>query len=51
MLLDVMYEIPGRDDIARCVITPEVITQGKSPLLYNKQSQVISIAPPLLKAA
>lgn len=50
-LLDVMYEIPGRDDIARCVITPEVITHGKSPLLYNKQGQLVSIAPPLLKAA
>jgi ATP-dependent Clp protease ATP-binding subunit ClpX len=34
-LLDVMYEIPGHETIARCVVTPEVFTQGHSPLLFD----------------
>lgn len=41
-LLDVMYEIPGRSDVARCVVTKEVFTQGKSPALYNSQGQPVS---------
>ncbi len=50
-LLDVMYEIPSRTDAARCVITPDVIVQGKPPLLYGQQGQPISLEVPLLKAA
>ena len=34
-LLDVMYEIPGRTDVARCVVTKAVFTQGESPLLLR----------------
>jgi ATP-dependent Clp protease ATP-binding subunit ClpX len=40
-LLDVMYEIPGRSDVARCVLTKEVFTQGKAPLLLNHQGQPV----------
>jgi ATP-dependent Clp protease ATP-binding subunit ClpX len=40
-LLDVMYEIPGRSDVARCVLTKEVFTQGKTPLLLNHQGQPV----------
>jgi ATP-dependent Clp protease ATP-binding subunit ClpX len=40
-LLDVMYEIPGRTDVARCVLTREVFTQGKTPLLLNHQGQPV----------
>ena len=50
-LLDVMYEIPGRNDVARCVITPDVITQGKLPALYTKQGQIILLESALAKAA
>ncbi len=50
-LLDVMYEIPGRNDVARCVITPDVITQGKLPTLYTKQGQIILLESALAKAA
>lgn len=51
-LLDVMYEIPGRNDVSRCVITPEVVTHNKSPLLYTRQGQIIHFEqPPLPKAA
>ncbi len=38
-LLDVMFEIPSRDDVARCVVTPEVFTQNHAPLLFNHQGQ------------
>lgn len=34
-LLDVMFEIPSRDDIARCVVNAEVFTQRTPPLLFN----------------
>ncbi|MCC9077259.1 ATP-dependent Clp protease ATP-binding subunit ClpX [Litorilinea aerophila] len=42
-LLDVMFEIPGRSDIARCVVTREVFTQGQPPLLYNEQGQLVPL--------
>ncbi len=30
-LLDVMYEIPSRSDVVRCVVTKEVFTQDEAP--------------------
>ncbi|HEY80446.1 MAG TPA: ATP-dependent Clp protease ATP-binding subunit ClpX [Anaerolineae bacterium] len=39
VLLDVMFEIPGRDDVAKCVVNAENITQGTRPLLLNDQDQ------------
>ncbi len=33
VMLDVMFEIPSRDDINRCTITAETIREGKEPLL------------------
>ena len=39
VLLDVMYEIPGRDDVAKCVVNAENILQGTRPLLLNEQGQ------------
>ena len=42
-LLDVMFEIPSREDITRCVVTREVFTQSKAPTLYNQQGQPISL--------
>jgi ATP-dependent Clp protease ATP-binding subunit ClpX len=42
-LLDVMFEIPSREDVARCVVTRDVFTQGKSPTLYNHQGNPIPL--------
>ncbi len=42
-LLDVMYEIPGRDDIARCVAHHDVFTDQKLPRLYGHQGQLIQL--------
>ncbi len=33
VMLDVMFEIPSRDDVNRCTITAETIREGKEPLL------------------
>ena len=35
-LLDVMYEIPERPDIRKCLITEETIRDGRRPLLLTK---------------
>ena len=35
-LLDVMYEIPERGDIRKCLITEETIREGRRPLLLTK---------------
>jgi ATP-dependent Clp protease ATP-binding subunit ClpX len=50
-LLDVMYEIPGRVDIVRCVVTPEVITLRQLPLLFGRQGQPVALEVPQRKAA
>lgn len=41
ILLDVMYEIPSRRDISKCLINPETVTQRKSPVLITKSGQVV----------
>lgn len=38
-LLDVMYEIPGRDEVARCVVRRDVFEVGALPRLYGVQGQ------------
>nr|MBA2275279.1 ATP-dependent Clp protease ATP-binding subunit ClpX [Chloroflexota bacterium] len=35
-LLDVMYDIPERTDVRRCIITEETIRDGRVPLLLTK---------------
>ena len=37
VMLDLMYDIPSRDDVEECVINEEVIEQGQEPLLVLKQ--------------
>jgi ATP-dependent Clp protease ATP-binding subunit ClpX len=36
-MLELMYEIPSRDDVAECVINEEVIEQNTEPLLVFRQ--------------
>jgi ATP-dependent Clp protease ATP-binding subunit ClpX len=36
-MLEVMYEIPSRDDVTECVVNEEVIEQGAEPLLVYKR--------------
>jgi len=35
-LLDVMYDIPERSDVRKCIVTEEVIREGRTPLLLTK---------------
>ena len=35
-LLDVMFDIPERTDVRKCIITEEVIRDGRVPLLLTK---------------
>ncbi|HBZ69527.1 MAG TPA: ATP-dependent Clp protease ATP-binding subunit ClpX [Deltaproteobacteria bacterium] len=37
VMLELMYEIPSRDDVEECVISEEVIEQGAKPLLVFKR--------------
>jgi ATP-dependent Clp protease ATP-binding subunit ClpX len=36
-MLDLMYELPSRDDVEECVVSEEVIEQGAEPLLVFKR--------------
>ena len=44
VLLDVMYEIPSRGDVRKCVINADTILQGKAPILLTRQDRVIDTA-------
>jgi ATP-dependent Clp protease ATP-binding subunit ClpX len=43
VLLDVMYEIPSRGDVRKCVITAETIRQNKPPLLVTRADRVVDL--------
>ncbi|MBW2421460.1 MAG: ATP-dependent Clp protease ATP-binding subunit ClpX [Deltaproteobacteria bacterium] len=36
-MLDLMYEIPSRDDVEECIVNEELIDQGAEPLLVFKR--------------
>ena len=40
-LINVMYEVPGRDDIQRVVVTADVINHQKPPLIYGKSQDLL----------
>jgi ATP-dependent Clp protease ATP-binding subunit ClpX len=48
-LLDVMYELPSRKDIHKCIITAAVIRGEAKPELYDEYGRPIGV--PLDKAA
>jgi ATP-dependent Clp protease ATP-binding subunit ClpX len=50
-LLDVMFEIPSRDDIVRCIVTKETFTQDRQPMLYNASGQPVFLGRELRTAA
>ncbi len=43
ILLDVMYEIPSRSDVRKCVINAETITSRKGPLLLTRAERPIEM--------
>jgi ATP-dependent Clp protease ATP-binding subunit ClpX len=50
-LLDIMYELPSRDDVKRCEITADVIMGQAMPTLYDREGQVIEGEPTELDKA
>ena len=40
-LLDVMYEIPSRRDVTKCVVSAETVSKRKRPLLLTQSGQSI----------
>jgi len=39
ILLDVMFEIPSREDIGKCIITKETLLRGEKPILVTKDKR------------
>ena len=37
LLIEVMYEIPGRNDVVKCVVNGDIVRGRKRPLLLNAQ--------------
>ena len=50
-LLDAMYEIPGREDVVKCVVNAENIRQGTRPLLLNAQGKAVQWSDEQLAAS
>ena len=42
LMLDVMYELPSREDIIECVITAETVTQSSHPKLILEDGTVLN---------
>jgi ATP-dependent Clp protease ATP-binding subunit ClpX len=40
-LLDVMFEIPSRDDVQKCIVNAETIRNNQQPLLVSHAGHVI----------
>jgi ATP-dependent Clp protease ATP-binding subunit ClpX len=43
LLLDVMYEIPSRNDIRKCIISADTIRKGKAPQLLARSERPIDM--------
>ncbi|MFN7251620.1 MAG: ATP-dependent protease ATP-binding subunit ClpX [Anaerobacillus sp.] len=41
IMLDVMFDLPSRDDIAKCKITAEVVSEKALPILETKDGEVV----------
>ena len=39
IMLDIMFDIPSRDDVARCIITRESVTDKKQPQVILKHGK------------
>ena len=40
IMLDVMYDVPSRDDVSKCIVTREVVTKREEPLLVTVDRKV-----------
>lgn len=42
IMLDVMYELPSRDDIVKCTITEETVTEKVTPTMETSDGTIVS---------
>jgi ATP-dependent Clp protease ATP-binding subunit ClpX len=40
-MLDVMFDLPSRDDIAKCVITDDTVTENSIPKLVLDDGTIV----------
>jgi ATP-dependent Clp protease ATP-binding subunit ClpX len=50
-LVDIMYELPSRDDVKRCEITADAIMGQSPPILYDQEGKVLEGEPSELDKA
>lgn len=43
VMTDIMYEIPSRDDVTKCIITKETITEGARPILETGKKKKLKL--------
>ena len=41
LLLDVMFEVPGRPEVKKCVINADTVKRQERPLLLNDQGLAV----------
>jgi ATP-dependent Clp protease ATP-binding subunit ClpX len=39
LLVDVMYELPSMDNVTKCVITRETVTENQWPILMDEKGK------------
>jgi len=44
IMLDVMYELPSRSDVGKCIITEATIKKKKEPILLSRESKKVETA-------
>jgi ATP-dependent Clp protease ATP-binding subunit ClpX len=46
IMLDVMFELPSREDVVKCIITEEAVKHKSSPELYTDNGKLIDVSKP-----
>ncbi|MCK9518147.1 MAG: ATP-dependent Clp protease ATP-binding subunit ClpX [Dehalococcoidia bacterium] len=46
-LMEVMYDIPSRGDVKKCIVSAETITKGQRPLLLTRGGHAIDVDEPV----
>ncbi len=49
-LLDVMFDLPARQDVKKCVVNAEVITKKQRPLLLSRGGQALDDPEPVIRS-
>ena len=47
LLLDVMFEIPSRPEVRRCVVGPDAVLHHRRPVLFTAAGSVVDFQPPI----